>query len=119
MLQHRSGSNPGPVCPGCGHVAPIYPDKDGGSVAWWCHECLRRAGVAYWKRLARRRWGKALWIGGAGPYAVVSHCAPGVTVTLWRTPGEAEAALRRIDWSSCGSRCRKAHRLVSLEAVAA
>lgn len=110
-----------PSCPGCGQAAPPgpYDPADRGCACdWWCHGCLRRTSVQYWRHLARRRWGRALWVTGAGPFACVADCGPGVTVTLWRTRAEAESALGRVDRLGCGHRCRRAHRVVTLEDVA-
>jgi hypothetical protein len=73
---------------------------------------------SYWRREARRRW-RWLWITGNGPYAVVSRCPGGDTVTLWQSRQEADAALDRIDRWACGSQCRRAHHVVELEASAA
>ena len=117
---HHASDNTTSGCPGCGRPAlhPYDPGDQGCACEWWCHDCLRRTGVAYWRRLARARWPQALWTTGAGPWAVVADCG-GTTVTLWRTVPEAEAALWRIDTLGCGGRCRRTHRIVDLEAVAA
>lgn len=71
-----------------------------------------------YQRLARRRW-HWKWITGSGPYAVLSCCPGGLTVTLWPTWDEAAVALDGIDRRACGYRCRRAHYIVDLESVAA
>jgi hypothetical protein len=45
-----------------------------------------------YKNKAKRKWGRrAAWIQGDGPFAVLAHCRQ-LTVSLWKTMPEAEAA---------------------------
>ena len=70
-------------------------------------------GCDNWQSLARRRW-RWLWITGDGPWAVVSYCPGGDTVTLWGTRYAAANALDYIDRHACGSECIRAHHIVEL-----
>lgn len=72
-----------------------------------------------WQSLARRRLGRWHWITGSGPWAVVSYCPGGDTITLWQTRSKAATVLDGIDRRACGSRCRRAHHIVEFEAEAA
>jgi hypothetical protein len=65
--------------------------------------------------IARKRWPKAIWIIGNGPWASLSECPPGGTVILFQTEAEAQIAKRTIDSSACGGSCRRKHSIVKLE----
>lgn len=78
-----------------------------------------------WKRLARLRWPKAVWIHGDGPFASVAHCPVYTdsshnrilrwgTVELHKRREDAEEALRIITGSGCGGDCHRDHELVDL-----
>jgi hypothetical protein len=64
---------------------------------------------------ARKRWSRAEWIIGNGPYASVSSCGD-ETVMLFATEAEALTAKSFIDKSGCGGCCRRAHSVVKLGA---
>jgi hypothetical protein len=83
--------------------------------------CCRRCGKRHrsWRTVALCRWRGAEWIVGdppfAGPcFASVSHCPRGVTVILYPTKAEAEAAKRLIDRLACGGRCMRMHVVTQL-----
>ena len=59
------------------------------------------------KAEARRRWPKAEWIRGSGPWALVAPCTPGITVTLWPTREEAMRRMKALAY--CCSQCRGPH----------
>jgi len=63
---------------------------------------------------ARKRWPRAIWIDGDGPFACASFCRPGVTVTLWQTRADAEIVQRGIDETGCGGGCCNAHKIIDL-----
>lgn len=52
-------------------------------------------------------------IKGEGQYAVLAHCGQ-LTVTLWPTQSEAQAALAFIDETGCGGRCYRRHEITQL-----
>jgi hypothetical protein len=60
----------------------------------------------------REYFPEALWVTGEGDFACVSDCPPGMTVMLFKTLEEAEEAMRTIDESGCGGRCKKRHRIL-------
>jgi len=72
-----------------------------------------------WRSFARRRWPRAAWISGAGPFATVSDCPPCRTVELHRTRAKAEDTLDFLREYACGHRCTGRHRIVDLAEVAA
>ena len=63
--------------------------------------------------VAMSRWRDAEWISGDGPWASVSWCNV-LTVMLFNTSEEAEAAKNNIDSNQCGHLCfgAKAHEVV-------
>lgn len=62
---------------------------------------------------ARRRWRKAEWIAGEGPYALLAHCGV-LTITLHGTREQAEEAKQFIDGFQCGHACTKDHEIVEI-----
>ena len=64
---------------------------------------------------ARRKWPRAIWIVGDGPYASVSRCPPGETVMLFPTMAEAETLKNFIDSTRCCESCRLDHLTVELK----
>ena len=66
-------------------------------------------------RRARRKWPRAIWIVGDGPYASVSRCPPGETVMLFGTMAEAETLKNFIDSTGCCEGCRLDHLTVELK----
>ena len=67
----------------------------------------------YFQR-ARKKWPRAIWIIGDGPYASVSRCPPGETIMLFGTMAEAEALKSFIDTTGCCEGCRRDHVAVEL-----
>jgi hypothetical protein len=65
-------------------------------------------------RRARKKWPRAIWIIGDGPYASVSRCPPGETVMLFGTMAGAEALKSFIDITGCCEGCRRDHVAVEL-----
>jgi len=65
-------------------------------------------------RKAWKRWPKAEWIVGKGPYALVAECRY-LTVSLWPSKDDAEKCNSRL---FCGGRCwgpgRSPHKIVDL-----
>jgi hypothetical protein len=61
-----------------------------------------------WYRVARRRWPRAAWITGDGPFALVAYCPP-TTVTLWTTMEAAQAKRDSLDGWRCGHTCSGRH----------
>lgn len=57
---------------------------------------------------------RAAWVSGQGRYAVIAWCRV-PTVTLWRTPEEAQRARRQIDSTGCGGGCSRRHDTVLVE----
>jgi len=55
--------------------------------------------------LAKKRWPKAEWIDGEGPWALLAHCRV-LTVTLWPDKAAAEKQKAFIDKTACGGFCR-------------
>jgi hypothetical protein len=66
------------------------------------------------KQIAKRKWPKAVWISGEGPYASVAYCPRGITVALYETLPEAERAKQMIDDTGCGGLCVGDHEIVKL-----
>jgi hypothetical protein len=71
-----------------------------------------------WRRVAGCRWRRACWIVGNPPaegpcFALLAWCRV-LTVTLWETWAEAEAALADIDRGRCGGQCHRDHEIVVL-----
>lgn len=64
---------------------------------------------------ARRKWPRAIWIVGDGPYASVSRCPPGETIMLFGTMAEAETLKSFIDSTGCCEGCRLDHLTVELK----
>lgn len=56
----------------------------------------------------------AAWIEGNGEYAVIAWCDR-PTITLWRTPTPAQAALQELNALRCGGQCRERHELIRIE----
>jgi hypothetical protein len=69
---------------------------------------------SYFRR-ARKKWPRAIWIIGDGPYASVSRCPPGDTVMLFGTMAQAEALKSFIDSTGCCEGCRRDHLAVELK----
>lgn len=73
-----------------------------------------------WRRLARRRWRRAAWIGGDPPpegpcWALIAPCGGSLTVTLWPSLEAAEQAKVTIDSTGCCGGCRRwLHRIHEL-----
>lgn len=67
---------------------------------------------------AEKMWPEAMWIVGDARFATVAKCRD-VTVTLWGSPEAAEASLRTINQTGCGSACgfdrHGVHEVVDLE----
>ena len=68
-----------------------------------------------WYFEAWRRWPKACWISGNGPYALLAHCDV-LTVTLWSSLEETVIPKRMIDIGACGGKCRgpQGHEIVKM-----
>ena len=64
---------------------------------------------------ARRKYPRAIWIIGDGPYASVSRCPPGETVMLFGTMAEAETLKSFLDSTGCCEGCRRDHLTVELK----
>jgi hypothetical protein len=69
-------------------------------------------------------WPRAVWITGEGPFALVARCPSGpsrrrsaLTITLWRTPRDAEVSKAFIDSTGCGGRCWGDHEIIRLVGV--
>src|SRR5438132_827319 len=84
-----------------------------------CCRCGRRH--KNWRTIAECCWPRAEWITGFGQWASVSLCPRGVTVQLYATRDEAEAAKRLVDKTRCGSQCwgPPQHRVIDLAAALA
>ena len=54
-----------------------------------------------WRSIAKKRWSKAEWITGNGPYALLAWCRV-LTVTLWSSLQEAHRERELIDQIGCG-----------------
>lgn len=65
---------------------------------------------------AERRWPKATVI-GEGEWASISWCPRGMTVFLYGTREEAEAAKREIARTGCSGACWKQHEVLKEGAV--
>jgi hypothetical protein len=76
------------------------------------HNCSKQHRT--YRVLARCAWKQAEWIKGDGSYAVLAHCRV-LTVQLYVTAEEAEAAKAFIDRLGCGGFCAKQHELIKLE----
>jgi len=63
---------------------------------------------------AWKRWRRAIWIVGDGPWASVSRCPRGTTVQLYGEEAEALRAKRVIDGSGCSGACVGRHEVVEL-----
>jgi hypothetical protein len=74
-----------------------------------------KAKLNYYARRARRKWPRAIWIIGDGPYASVSRCPPGDTVMLFGSMAEAETLKSFIDSTGCCESCRRDHLTVELK----
>jgi len=61
--------------------------------------------VRSWKQRAARRWRHAAWIDSDGQFALLAPCSGRLTVTLWPTPEDAEAARLRLNSTLCGAGC--------------
>jgi hypothetical protein len=70
-------------------------------------------------RSARRKWPRAIWIIGDGPYASVSRCPPGETIMLLDTMAEAEMFKTFMDNTGCCEGCRRDHLTMELRQGAA
>ena len=59
-----------------------------------------------WWRTANRMFGarNIIWIQGDGPWALVSTCPPGLTITLWNTYPEAQRQKGYLK-RHCGHEC--------------
>lgn len=66
--------------------------------------------MSTWLPTARRIYPRAVWIVGDGPWASVAPCRA-LTVALYTTREEAEAARTFIDRYGCGGRCTREHRV--------
>ena len=66
--------------------------------------------------MAKRRWKKAEWIDGEGPYAVLAHCRV-LSISLHETQEAAEKSKQAIDRYGCGGDCSPAyHHIVKMRA---
>ncbi len=63
---------------------------------------------------ARKKWPKAEWIIGDGPWASVSYCPGGLTVMLFGTCAEAAKAKSVIDENGCSGTCQLDHKIEQL-----
>lgn len=68
------------------------------------------------RTLAKCMFPRAQWIGGVGEYACLAWCRV-LTVQLYRTVEEAEAAKRLIDSDACGGLCSNRHEIVRIVKV--
>ena len=66
-------------------------------------------------RRARKRWPRAVWIIGDGPYASVPRCPPCEAAMLFSTMAEAEMLKGFIDSAGCSESCRRDHVIVELK----
>ena len=73
-------------------------------------------GSPTFRSVAKRRWPKAEWIDGNGPWALLAHCG-GLTVCLRQAKSEAEDQKAQIDKTGCGAHCshEHGHEIVFLE----
>lgn len=74
---------------------------------------IRKAQSAY-RKAARKRYKRAIWIQGDGRYATVSTCNGSATVMLHATREKAQQAKQGIDSWGCGGSCVNAHKIVDL-----
>jgi hypothetical protein len=74
----------------------------------------RKTNRTNWHSLAKKRWPKAEWIQGNGPYALLSWCKV-LTVTLWDSLESAEKQKKFIDLTGCGGGCWKKHEIIKLK----
>lgn len=63
---------------------------------------------------AKRRWRRAAWVRGQGPYALVAYCNV-TTVSLHLTYVDALCGRLFIDGCGCGHRCYRRHRIFNLD----
>ena len=71
--------------------------------------------MSAWTKEADRRWKKrAVWIQGDGPHALLAWCGQ-LSVTLWKTEGEAQKEKQTIDSVKCGGKCIGRHEIVNLQ----
>lgn len=66
------------------------------------------------RAIARRRYPRAEWITGEGPWASLAACGV-LTVILYPTREQAEAARAFIDQTGCGGGCYRDHAVVNIE----
>lgn len=64
--------------------------------------------------VARKRWPRACWIDGEGPWALLAYCTP-LTITLWKTREEAEDSKLVIDRLGCGHTCINDHAIFEIK----
>lgn len=75
------------------------------------HNCERQHKSA--RTFLRCAFPRAAWCTGKGDYALIAWCnVP--TITLWRTPEEAEDQKAAIDAAACGGRCRRQHEVIRI-----
>ena len=74
---------------------------------------MAKDGKMNWKRTTKRKWPKACWIAGDGPYASLAHCRD-LTVQLYDDILEALLAKATIDSSGCGGSCHRRHEIIDL-----
>ena len=66
-----------------------------------------------YRKIAKKRWPKVVWIEGQGKYALVGYCRH-VSITLHTTEKEAKSARRRINDIGCGEMCNNNHSIIKL-----
>jgi hypothetical protein len=73
-----------------------------------------KASQQTYRKAAKKRYKRAIWIDGDGRYATVAACNGPVTVMLHETREKAERAKRRIDSLGCSGSCSNAHTILDL-----
>src|SRR6266699_4444424 len=67
-----------------------------------------------YKAEAKRRWPRACWIEGYGPFALLEHCDV-LTVSLFGDYDSANKSKQQLDQYGCGHACSKHHEIVELQ----
>ena len=65
---------------------------------------------------ALRKWRKAEWIEGDGPFALLAHCDV-LTISLHMTIESALKSKKFIDETGCGHACTGNHEIINLEEI--
>jgi hypothetical protein len=60
-----------------------------------------------YRAAAKRRWPTVEWIKGDGPWAFVTPCDPGITISLWPTRDAAMEKMKTLGY--CCSECWGLH----------